>query len=122
MEESKEVTAPTPPSSPVKQTKCKKGKMSNLMRKKMDERYYLNGKGRYVSKKKSENGKKNIQSRSIRLGRKLLGLKGMVLLGKGENGKALMDAARDLRQMMKDGKTDEEAEAMFKAMQEKKQK
>jgi len=112
---------------PVEETKKSKAavaakkRISNLKRKKMDDRYYLNGKGRYVSKKKSENGKKNIQSRSIRLGRKVLGLKGMVLLGKGDDGKALIKAAAEIRQMLKDGKTDEEAEALYTAMQEHKE-
>lgn len=93
--------------------KAKKQKpLSNLARKKADERYFLNGKGRYVSKKKSQNGKANVQSRAIRLARKVLGIKGMVLLGKGDVGKKLLETTSAIRQMLKDGKTDEEAEAL----------
>jgi hypothetical protein len=62
---------------------------------------------------KSENGKKNVQSRAIRLARKGLGIKGMVLVGKGEEGKKLLNATSAIRQMLKDGKSDDEAEAML---------
>lgn len=85
--------------------------LSNLARKKSDDRYVQNGKGRYVSKKKSENGKKNVQARAIKCGRKLLGLEGqMVLLGRGKKGEHLLQLTKTIRQMLKDGVTDEEAE------------
>lgn len=87
--------------------------LSKLARKRNDERYFLNGKGRLVSKKKSENGKKNVQSRAIRIARKLLGLSGrMVLLGKGAEGKALVQVTKGVREALKSGKSDEEAEVM----------
>lgn len=115
----------TPSTEPTMKPVTKKAKkmskrLSNLARKKADERYYLNGKGRYVSKKKSVNGKANVQSRAIRLARKSLGIKGMVLLGKGETGIKLLEATALIRQMLKDGKTDEEAEALFAAVKEEK--
>lgn len=91
----------------------KKKPLSKLARKRQDERYYLNGKGRLVSKKKSENGKKNVQSRAMRLSRKLLGLNGrMVLIGKGDEGKALLELTASIRDTLKQGKSDEEAEAL----------
>ena len=99
-------------------SKAEKPKVSALQRKKADERYFLNAKGRYVSKKKSANGKINIQSRSIRLARKLLGLTGMVLLGKGDQGKQLLAATAVIRTMLKEGKSEEEAEALFCASHE----
>lgn len=92
-----------------------KKRLSNLARKKADERYYLNGKGRYVSKKKSENGKKTVQSRAIRLARKCLELKGMVLLGKGDDGIKLRDACAEFRALLKEGKSDEDAENHFRS-------
>ena len=90
---------PTPASAPATKEagtqtdpKAKRRKtLSNRARKRQDERFRMNGKGRYVSIKKSENGKKNVQSRAIRLARKLLGFSGrMILLGKGVEGKALV--------------------------------
>ena len=96
-----------------KKSPAAKKRMSALQRKKQDPRYYLNAKGRYVSKMKSENGKKNVQSRAIRLARKGLGIKGMVLVGKGEEGKKLLNATSAIRQMLKDGKSDEEAGVML---------
>ena len=95
---------------------AQKKRLSTLARKKEDPRYYLNDKGRYVSRKKSENGKKNVQSRAIRLARKGLGVKGMILVGKGEDGIRLLKATNAVRQMLKDGKTDDEAEAMLAAV------
>ena len=93
--------------------KKKEKPLSKLARKRNDERYFLNGKGRIVSKKKSENGKKNVQSRGIKIARKLLGLQGrMVVLGKGAEGKALIEVTRHVRECLKSGKCDEEAEAM----------
>ena len=93
--------------TPKKQKKV----LSNLARKKSDDRYVQNGKGRYVSKKKSENGKRNVQARAIKCGRKLLGLEGqMVLLGRGKKGENLLQLTKTIRQMLKDGVTDEEAE------------
>lgn len=128
-EEVKEVATQTEPAEEEKPTKkskkpkkekkvsaAEKKRRSALQRKKDDPRYYLNGKGRYVSKKKSENGKKNVQSRAIRLARKGLGVKGMILVGKGEDGIKLLKATNAVRQMLKDGKTDDEAEAMLAAV------
>ena len=112
----KEAAAEETPKKKKKESKkspAAKKRLSALQRKKQDPRYYLNGKGRYVSKKKSENGKKNVQSRAIRLARKGLGIKGMVLVGKGEEGKKLLNATSAIRQMLKDGKSDDEAEAML---------
>jgi hypothetical protein len=86
-----------------KMSAAQKKRLSVLARKKEDPRYYLNDKGRYVSKKKSENGKKNVQSRAIRLARKGLDVKGMVLVGKGEVGSRLLKATSAVRQMLKDG-------------------
>lgn len=37
----------------------------------------------------------------------------MVLVGKGEEGKKLLNATSAIRQMLKDGKSDDEAEAML---------
>ena len=88
--------------------------LSNLARKKADERYFMNGKGRYVSMKKSEIGKKNVQSRAIKMGRDILGLNGrMVLLNKGVEGKALLDLTRIIRQALKDGMDDAKAKEKF---------
>lgn len=93
--------------------KKKEKPLSKLARKRNDERYFLNGKGRLVSKKKSENGKKNVQSRAIKIARKLLGLSGrMVLLGKGAEGKALVQVTKGIREALKGGKSDEEAEVL----------
>lgn len=96
-------------------------KMSQRARKKADKRFKQNGKGRYVSIKKSENGKKNVQARAIKLARKLLGFQGrMILLGKAAEGKALLDLTRQIRKALKeDKKTDEEAEALFSGPAEK---
>lgn len=99
-----------------KMSAAQKKRLSTLARKKEDPRYYLNDKGRYVSRKKSENGKKNVQSRAIRLARKGLDVKGMVLVGKGDVGSKLLKATNAVRQMLKDGKKDEEAEAMLAAL------
>ena len=93
--------------------KKKEKPLSKLARKRKDERYFLNGKGRLVSKKKSENGKKNVQSRAIKIARKLLGLSGrMVLLGKGAEGKALIQVTKGIREALKGGKSDEQAETL----------
>lgn len=93
--------------------KKKEKPLSKLARKRNDERYFLNGKGRLVSKKKSENGKKNVQSRAIKIARKLLGLSGrMVLLGKGAEGKALVQVTKGVREALKGGKSDDEAEVL----------
>ena len=98
--------------SPSKKEKSPKP-LSNLARKKADARYILNGKGRYVSKAKSENGKKNVQSRAIKMARTMLGLSGrMVLLGKEAEGKALLDLCGSIRESLKGGKSDSEAEAL----------
>tara|TARA_Y100000004_G_C8622361_1_gene289364 strand:- start:31 stop:471 length:441 start_codon:yes stop_codon:yes gene_type:complete len=96
-------------------------KLSQRARKKADKRFKQNGKGRYVSIKKSENGKKNVQARAIKLARKLLGFQGrMILLGKAAEGKALLDLTRQIRKALKeDKKTDEEAEALFAGPAEK---
>lgn len=99
-----------------KMSAAQKKRLSTLARKKEDPRYYLNDKGRYVSRKKSENGKKNVQSRAIRLARKGLDVKGMVLVGKGDVGSKLLKATNAVRQMLKDGKKDDEAEAMLAAL------
>ena len=93
--------------------KKKEKPLSKLARKRNDERYFLNGKGRIVSKKKSENGKKNVQSRAIKIARKLLGMQGrMVLLGKGAEGRALVDVTRQIRECIKAGKADDAAELL----------
>ena len=99
---------------PEKKKKVPK-KLSQRARKKADGRFKQNGKGRYVSIKKSENGKRNVQARAIKLARKLLGFQGrMILLGKAAEGKALLDLTRQIRKALKeDKKTDEEAEALF---------
>ena len=113
---------PTPASAPATKEagtqtdpKAKRRKtMSNRARKRQDGRFRMNGKGRYVSIKKSENGKKNVQSRAIRLARKLLGFSGrMILLGKGVEGKALVQLCRDIRTELKAGKSDDQCEALF---------
>ena len=94
-----------------KPKKKDKKPMSKLARKRNDERYFLNGKGRIVSKKKSENGKKNVQSRAIKIARKLLGMEGrMVLLGKGAEGRALVGVTKQIRESLKGGKADDAAE------------
>jgi len=122
-EESGEKTAPSdgaaeseePPKKKQSKKEAKKP-MSNLARKKGDERYVQNGKGRYVSKKKSENGKRNVQARAIKCGRQLLCLDGqMVLLGRGKKGEALLDLTRKIRAALKEGLKDEEASEKFKA-------
>ena len=88
--------------------------LSNRKRKMQDARFQKNPKGRYVSIKKRENGKKNVQARAIKLGRKMLGFQGrMILLGKGEEGIALVDMCKQIREALKSGKTDEEAEALL---------
>ena len=88
--------------------------LSNRKRKMQDSRFEKNPKGRYVSIKKRENGKKNVQARAIKLGRKMLGFQGrMILLGKGEEGIALVDMCKQIRETLKAGKTDEEAEAFL---------
>ncbi len=92
-------------------------KLSKIARKRSDERYFLNGKGRLVSRKKSENGKRNVQSRAVRLARDALGLTGrMVLLGKGVEGRALVKLTRTMRDCLKDGKTDDEAKTLYAAL------
>ena len=106
----------------AKKPKKKEAKkpVSNLARKKADPRYEQNGKGRYVSKKKSENGKRNVQARAIKCGRDLLKLDGqMVLLGKGKKGEHLLTLTRKVRQMLKDGLGDEEAREKVKEEAEK---
>lgn len=103
-----------------KKTAAKKKPMSNLQRKKMDDRFYLNGKGRYVSKKKSENGKRNVQSRAIKAARDLLGLQGkMILLGKGPQGKALVELTRQIRSSLKEGMEDEKAKILHTDLSKK---
>lgn len=100
--------------------KKKEKPLSKLARKRNDERYFLNGKGRLVSKKKSENGKKNVQSRAIKIARKLLGLSGrMVLLGRGAEGKALVQVTKGIREALKGGKSDEEAELLHTELSKK---
>lgn len=100
--------------------KKKEKPLSKLARKRSDERYFLNGKGRLVSKKKSENGKKNVQSRAIKIARKLLGLQGrMVLLGRGAEGKALVQVTKGIREALKGGKNDEEAELLHTELSKK---
>lgn len=101
----------------TEESKPKKGRkkaapkpMSRLQRKRADERYVMNGSGRWVSKKRSENGKRNIQSRAIKIARKLLKLEGrMVLLGRDAEGAALLDLTRLVRTQLKDGKSDDDA-------------
>ena len=84
-------------------------KMSKLERKKNDDRFFLNGKGRYVSKKKHANGKTNVQSRAMKMGRKLLGLEGkMCLLGRGAEGRALLKLCKSIREALKEGKKDDD--------------
>ena len=94
--------------------KAKKEKpLSKLARKRNDERYFLNGKGRLVSKRKSENGKKNVQSRAIKIARELLGLTGrMVLLGKGAEGRALVSVTKGIREALKGGGEDEKVKVL----------
>lgn len=95
---------------PPKKKQAKKKVLSNLARKKADERYVQNGKGRYVSKKKSENGKRNVQARAIKSGRSLLKLDGqMVLLGRGKKGEHLLTLTRKIRALLKEGMKDEDA-------------
>ena len=121
-EESGEKTAPSKEAAeseePPKKKQAKKETkkpLSNLARKKGDERYVQNGKGRYVSKKKSENGKRDVQARAIKCGRQLLSLEGqMVLLGRGKQGEALLDLTRKIRAALKEGLKDEEASEKFK--------
>jgi len=98
-----------------KAKKAVKKAISNLARKKQDPRFEQNGKGRYVSKKKSENGRKNVQARAIKCSRQLLDLGGqMVLLGRGAKGVALLDLTRKIRSALKEGLTDEKAVEKFK--------
>jgi hypothetical protein len=115
--------AKTAPAAEKKKRSSKKASqkpMSNRKRKMQDARFEKNPKGRYVSIKKRANGKRNVQARAIRLGRKLLGFEGrMILLGKGAEGRALVDICRELRGALKDGKTDEQAEALFVVMADK---
>jgi len=104
------------PAKPKKMSRA----MSQRKRKEMDERFEKNKKGRLVSKKKSENGKRNVQARAIKLARKLLGFEGrMILLGKGSEGVALVDLCRDIRTCLKEGKSDDAAEALFAIPAEK---
>ena len=92
----------------TKKKEKKEKPLSKLARKKQDDRYFLNGKGRLVSKKKSENGKRNVQSRAIKIARKLLGLEGrMILLGRGAEGKALIRLTKNIREALKEGKEDD---------------
>lgn len=113
-ESEKEEKSEEPEAKKSKKKEAKKP-VSNLARKKADPRYEQNGKGRYVSKKKSENGKRNVQARAIKCGRDLLKLDGqMVLLGRGKKGEHLLTLTRKVRQMLKDGLGDEEAREKVK--------
>lgn len=104
----------TPATKKKRQSTKAQKPLSNRKRKMQDARFEKNPKGRYVSIKKSVNGKKNVQARAIKLGRKMLGFQGrMILLGKGKEGIALVDICRDIRLALKEGKTDEQAEALL---------
>ena len=110
----KKVTKKKEPTKKKEKKEKKEKPLSKLARKKQDDRYFLNGKGRLVSKKKSENGKRNVQSRAIKIARKLLGLEGrMILLGRGAEGKALIRLTKNIREALKEGKEDEAVSILF---------
>lgn len=58
----------------------------------------------YVSKKRRENGQKNVQSQAVSLAYQLLNARGKYIeLGTGESGKAMNALTAKLRQRLKDG-------------------
>jgi len=87
--------------------------LNNLMRKKANPDLYVKtNRGRYVSKKKSELGKKNPQSLAIRGARDILGMGGkMVIINRGNDGKALHQLTGKIREHIKGGGSMESARA-----------